>query len=309
MFKKLIKLGLITITTLGVGVMFSAVAFADDCESLDSYDKAKTWAEEKDLTKVSECQDKLSKKASAKKNNCAATTTGDAQTKCLEEAEKMESALKALKIAYGSKLVKKPFEKFIKEDLGLEEITEDLCMAGRETEIAAVIEEPIEFFEGEEITNDKDPRHNILNCVRNTLCVQRGNEGLQCVSYLRKNGLCLDTRAIKNGKIKDKNDSTKEYSASASCQEVQVFFAGDGGGTSLIFTYIGALYRWAASIVGIIAVLIVVVSGIQISAAAGDQQAVTNAKNRIFQSLGGLAILFLSGIILYTINPTFFIAG
>ena len=58
-----------------------------------------------------------------------------------------------------------------------------------------------------------------------------------------------------------------------------------------------------------IAVLIMVISGIQISAAAGDQQAVTNAKNRIVQSLGGLALLFLSGIVLYTINPTFFTAG
>jgi type IV secretory pathway VirB2 component (pilin) len=56
----------------------------------------------------------------------------------------------------------------------------------------------------------------------------------------------------------------------------------------------------------VIAVLIIVISGIQISAAGGDQTTVTNAKNRIVQSLGGLVILFLSAIILYTINPTFF---
>ena len=40
--------------------------------------------------------------------------------------------------------------------------------------------------------------------------------------------------------------------------------------------------------------------------AGGDTQAVENAKSRIVKSLSGIVVLFLSGLILYTINPTFF---
>ena len=57
---------------------------------------------------------------------------------------------------------------------------------------------------------------------------------------------------------------------------------------------------------GIIAVLVIVVSGIQISIDQGSGEGVTAAKNRITQSLAGLVILFLSALILYSINPTFF---
>lgn len=80
-------------------------------------------------------------------------------------------------------------------------------------------------------------------------------------------------------------------------------------GSGLLANYIGALYKWAAGIVGIVAVLIMVASGIQISAAGGDSAKLDSAKNRILQSIVGLAILFLSGLILYTINPTFFTGG
>ncbi|MEK7528568.1 MAG: pilin [Patescibacteria group bacterium] len=79
-------------------------------------------------------------------------------------------------------------------------------------------------------------------------------------------------------------------------------------GTGLLSNFIAALYRWAASIVGIAAVLIIVVSGIQISMGGdGSSGVVDEAKKRILQSLIGIAILFLSGLILYIINPTFFV--
>jgi len=77
-------------------------------------------------------------------------------------------------------------------------------------------------------------------------------------------------------------------------------------GSDLLGKYISALYRWAAGIVGIVAVLTMVYSGIQISMAGGDTAKLDSAKNRIMQSIIGLAILFLSGLILYTINPGFF---
>lgn len=87
------------------------------------------------------------------------------------------------------------------------------------------------------------------------------------------------------------------------CRPAQVIEAGSGSG--LIKAYTALIYKWAAGTVGIVAVLVIVVSGIQIitSDVSGD---VDSAKNRIGQSLIGLAILFLSAVILYTINPNFF---
>jgi len=66
------------------------------------------------------------------------------------------------------------------------------------------------------------------------------------------------------------------------------------------------IYTWAAGFVGLIAVGVIMISSIQISLSGGDSQAVTNSKDRIVKSLAGLAVLFLSGLILYTINPNFF---
>lgn len=77
-------------------------------------------------------------------------------------------------------------------------------------------------------------------------------------------------------------------------------------GSDIFGRYVSALYRWAAGIVGIVAVLTMVYSGIQISMAGGDTAKLDSAKNRIMQSIIGLVILFLSGLILYTINPGFF---
>ncbi|MBD3331063.1 hypothetical protein GF354_06105 [Candidatus Peregrinibacteria bacterium] len=89
-----------------------------------------------------------------------------------------------------------------------------------------------------------------------------------------------------------------------SCQRVEVLLS--RGGTTLISGYIRHIYTWAASVVGIIAVFIIVYSGLQISIAGGDSQAIENAKNRIVQSLLGIALMFLAGLILYSVNPTFF---
>lgn len=77
-------------------------------------------------------------------------------------------------------------------------------------------------------------------------------------------------------------------------------------GASLIKTYIAIIYRWGAGIVGIIAVLVIVISGIQIAMDQGSGDQVSAAKTRIMESIAGLVVLFLSALILYTINPTFF---
>ena len=92
-----------------------------------------------------------------------------------------------------------------------------------------------------------------------------------------------------------------------SCRTVGVI-EGDSG-VSLLSNYVGLIYRWAAAIVGMISVVIIIVSGVQISIAGGDTGKIDEAKKRIIQSLAGLIVLFLSGVILYSINPNFFTGG
>lgn len=89
-----------------------------------------------------------------------------------------------------------------------------------------------------------------------------------------------------------------------SCSQVQLLFADSGA--DLLKQYVGLIYRWATGIIGVIAVLVIMINGIMISFAQGDDGKVSEAKGRIIQSLSALAILFLAGIILYSINPNFF---
>jgi hypothetical protein len=192
-----------------------------------------------------------------------------------------------------------PINDYVKHNLNISDIATNLCYDPENPEekhlkYATIIEEPIE--------SDLSDTTNFRNCVRNTFCIDREDKpGTECVTFLRAAG----PGSCSQGAINYAKEPANK--ASIYCQQVQLIMSESG--TDLIFIYVGGIYRWAASIIGMIAVLIMVISGIQISAAAGDQQAVTNAKNRIVQSLGGLALLFLSGIVLYTINPTFFTAG
>ncbi|PIQ77239.1 hypothetical protein COV82_05590 [Candidatus Peregrinibacteria bacterium CG11_big_fil_rev_8_21_14_0_20_46_8] len=78
-------------------------------------------------------------------------------------------------------------------------------------------------------------------------------------------------------------------------------------GVDIFTSYVGKIYRWAASVVGIISVLIITASGVQISMAGGDSAKIDSAKTRVLQSIVGLVILFLASLILYTINPGFFV--
>lgn len=85
----------------------------------------------------------------------------------------------------------------------------------------------------------------------------------------------------------------------------QCFVTGKTG-VGIIENYLGTIYQWMAGIVGAVAVLMIVVGGIQIITGGGDQNNVSEGRSRIIQALVGLVVLFLSGLILYTINPTFF---
>ncbi|MCD6109915.1 hypothetical protein J7J83_04120 [bacterium] len=107
-------------------------------------------------------------------------------------------------------------------------------------------------------------------------------------------------------KIQDSCDTAGDKDlGKTSCQRIQVIKADSG--SDLIYKYVRMIYLWAVGTIGIISVFTLVYSGIGISMAGGDSGKIDNYKNRIMQSLTGLVILFLSGLILYTINPTFFV--
>ncbi|MDA1061234.1 MAG: pilin [bacterium] len=166
--------------------------------------------------------------------------------------------------------------------------------------IVTIIEEPLGTQDDE-----NDPNFKSRTCYRHTLqWTLPGSNKLETASEFSRYSKATDTGQPCYTNLPDYED-VENYNAKYSCSIVQVLLS--KGGTHLLYGYIGMIYQWGASMVGIIAVLIIVLSGIQISAAGGDQEAVTSAKKRILQSLAGIAVLFLSGLILYTINPTFFV--
>lgn len=109
--------------------------------------------------------------------------------------------------------------------------------------------------------------------------------------------ICEETRTLTYGTYAACDDAADK------CSKIQWLVASTGAG--VIKNYVKQLYIFGAGIVGFVAVITMVYSGIQISVsgASGD---ITAAKERIIQSIMGIALLFFSGLILYTINPTFF---
>lgn len=148
----------------------------------------------------------------------------------------------------------------------------------------------------------------IRRCFRNTFqYTQPVLKAGQIIKYIPHTVTMLAdkcSQTAQNLMTEYKTDILKLYQVKYSCKEVQVILT--KGGSSAIYGYINMIYRWGASLVGIIAVTVITVSGIQISASGGDSEAISSAKKRIIQSIVGLLVLFLSSLILYTINPTFF---
>jgi hypothetical protein len=77
-------------------------------------------------------------------------------------------------------------------------------------------------------------------------------------------------------------------------------------GVDLLGNYFGMWYKIGALILGLICVLVIVISGVQIMFGGASEEAVTTAKARIWGALLSLILLFSSALILRTINPLFF---
>lgn len=178
------------------------------------------------------------------------------------------------------------------------DITGDkLCITEADKDYIWVItEEPLEIPTGKTESGDYEVRQ----CYRNFISyVKDGQQKVNTVLALK----CADE--IKNNTVMTDQNLINSMKIQWGCSEVQVHLS--KGGTTLLTGYIRSIYIWASTLVGVIAVTVIIISGIQLSVAGGDTQVVESAKGRIIKSLSGIALLFLSGIILYTINPTFFI--
>ncbi len=79
-----------------------------------------------------------------------------------------------------------------------------------------------------------------------------------------------------------------------------------GSGLGGISGYVSMIYRYASWAIVTLAVLMLIVSGIQMSLGGAIPDKVAEARKRIFQIIGGLVLFFMIGVILRTINPTFF---
>lgn len=89
------------------------------------------------------------------------------------------------------------------------------------------------------------------------------------------------------------------------CEPVMIYLS--DAGTDLLYYYIGQVYRYAAGVGGLLAVLILIIAGIMRTTAGDNTNQITQANNLVTKSITGLIVLFLSAIILYTINPNFFV--
>ncbi len=87
------------------------------------------------------------------------------------------------------------------------------------------------------------------------------------------------------------------------CDQRQWIISRTGAGILKVF--VKQFYMIMATMVGSTAVVTLVINGVRISV-SGVTGDISEAKQKIFQAIGGIVILFLSGMILYTINPGFF---
>jgi len=78
------------------------------------------------------------------------------------------------------------------------------------------------------------------------------------------------------------------------------------GPFGLLYSYISLVYSYMSGLIVGIAVLFVVIGGVQMTVSNGDQAKFDEGKTRIIKAIVGIILWFTASLILYTINPTFF---
>jgi len=126
-------------------------------------------------------------------------------------------------------------------------------------------------------------------------------QGVCCIEYTSDGGssdfTCNQTRNI----YADSYANCE--SAGQNCQQRQWLIAKTGIG--LLKLFVKQMYTWGAFAVGSMAVGTMILNGVRISM-SGVSGDISEAKNKIFQAIAGIVLLFMSALILYTVNPDFF---
>lgn len=78
------------------------------------------------------------------------------------------------------------------------------------------------------------------------------------------------------------------------------------GPFGLLYNYVKLIYKFMSGIIVGFVVLISIIGGIRITVSQGAEDA-QKGKQMIIKALVGMALWFLASLILYTINPTFFV--
>ncbi len=166
-----------------------------------------------------------------------------------------------------------------------------------------VITEISEAFAGETSTDGGD---NFVKTVyHGVCCLEPVTKTLETPVKDKDGKVIRDTETVcqESRDIYTESQDSCEALGGLGCEERQWIIGSTGAG--IVKVYVKQLYVWSTGIVGFIAVTIMVISGIQISF-SGIAGSVDSARKRLVQSISGIVLLFLSGLLLYTINPTFF---
>lgn len=81
------------------------------------------------------------------------------------------------------------------------------------------------------------------------------------------------------------------------------------GAIYIMEQYVGKVFVFGAGLVVVLAVLWVIIGGYEIMFSGVASGEISSGKEKITKALLGLALVFLSGLILHTINPSFFVWG
>lgn len=141
----------------------------------------------------------------------------------------------------------------------------------------------------------------IKRCDRVTDCIWiYGDPGKwSCNSSFQDKGSCQNQPRPQL----DQEGIPKSNSYST-CDPVQAYVAVSG--PDLLFTFITQIYRYAAVTGGVISVLFLIFGGLMITSSGDNSEALGKGKAIVIRSLSGIVLLFLSALILYTVNPNFF---
>lgn len=148
-------------------------------------------------------------------------------------------------------------------------------------------------------------------CFREITCSINKNEDNKKTANTQKKRVCKTqyVESCNGAKTQDQISAIisdpKNEETYKTCERIMVYLS--PAGTNLLYYYIGQIYRYVAFLGGIIAVLTIIVAGLLMTTAGDNSDQLGKAKAIIVKCITGLVLLFLSAIILYVINPNFFV--